>query len=269
MATMDVTKKTRLFLTALMTMGLASGLAACDGDNSIRITATTSSSDAKGVLKVVDTLKCPDAVGVLTRKGSADPGGASCTYGGPRGAEVVLYLARLDGTSAADVLRDYETRLSADIPNANARANIQVAETGSDDASIQAPGVNIQAKGDDATVSLPGLHIETKGDNATVRIGGINIAAKDGQGKRVDAPIVDIDAHGDRTLVRTQAPGEATRMTFVLADDSTETGPWRRVGFEARGPAGGPLVIATVRTKARDQGVFEAAKDLVTQNVGE
>jgi hypothetical protein len=266
---MDVTKPTRLLIPALMTLGLAAGLTACDGENSIRITATTTNSDAKGVLKVVDTLKCPDAVGVLTRKGSADPGGGSCTYGGPRGAEVVLYLARLDGKTAPEVLRDYETRLSADIPNANARANVRVADNGSNDASVQAPGVNIQAKGEDATVSLPGLHIETKGDNATVRIGGINIAAKDGQGKRVEAPIVDIDAHGDRTLVRTQAPGEATRMTFVLADDSADTGPWRRVGFEARGPAGGPLVIATVRTKARDEGVFEAAKDLVTQNVGE
>lgn len=269
MATMDVTKQTRTLITALLTLGLAGGLAACDGDNSIRITATTTNSDAKGVLKVVDTLKCPDTVGVLTRKGSADPGGASCTYGGPRGAEVVLYLARLDGKSAADVLRDYETRLSADIPNANARANVQTTATGQNDASVQAPGVNIQAKGDDATVSLPGLHIETKGENATVRIGGINIAAKDGQGKRTETPSVDIDTQGDRTLVRTQSPGEATRMTFVLADDSAETGPWRRVGFEARGPAGGPLVIATVRTKTRDEGVFDAAKDLVTQNVGE
>ncbi|WP_414756783.1 hypothetical protein, partial [Anabaena sp. CCY 9910] len=73
------------------------------------------------------------------------------------------YLARLDGKTAPEVLRDYETRLSADIPNANARANVRVADNGSNDASVQAPGVNIQAKGEDATVSLPGLHIETKG----------------------------------------------------------------------------------------------------------
>lgn len=269
MATMAVTKPSRLLITALMTAGLAGGLAACDGENGVRITATSSSTDGKGILKVVDTLKCPDTVGVLTRKGSADPGGASCTYGGPRGAEVVLYLVRLDGTTAADVLRDYEQRMSAEMPNSRSSAHVQVAGAGEDSATVQAPGVNIQAKGDDATVSLPGLHIETKGDNASVRIGGISFAAKDDSRNSADNPAVTVDANGDRTLVHTQSPGESTRMTFVLTDDSQGTGPWRRVGLEARGPAGGPLVIAAIRTKARDQGVFEAARELVTQNVGE
>jgi len=42
------------------------------------------------------------------------------------------------------------------------------------------------------------------------------------------------------------------------------------VGFEARGPVGGPLVIATVRSKDTNRGrAFEDARDLVTLNVGE
>ena len=248
------------------------GLAACDGENAVRITTTTSSSSSDapmGVLKVVDTLQCPDAVGVLTRKGSADPGGASCTYSGPRGAEVVLHLASLDDRTATDVLKTFERQAAADLPQAPVRIDARLAENGEENASVVAPGVNIQAKGEDATVSLPGIHIQTEGDNASVRIAGINIEAKDGQGVRTEKTTVSVDSSGETSQVRAQAPGEATRMTFILADDNAEAGGWRQVGFEARGPVGGPLVVATVRSKSRNDRVFDAAKDLVALNVGE
>lgn len=269
---MSVTVPYRLLTAGLMAAGLSAGLAACDGENAVRITTTTTTSSddsaPKGVLKVVDALQCPDTMGVLTRKGSANPGGGSCTYGGPRGSDVVLYLVKLDNRTAEDVLRDYEHRIMAEMPQAAVRIDARENETGEENASVQAPGVNIQAKGDDATVSLPGIHIQTQGDNATVRIAGINIQSRDGQGVRTEKTNVSVSSDGETTRVRTQAPGEATRMTFVLAGDQTEPGAWRQVGFEARGPAGGPLVIATVRSKARNDRVFDAAKDLVALNVG-
>ena len=106
----------------LIPLLMAAGVSACDGENAVRITTTTSSSDDKmGVLKVVDGLQCPQTVRTLTRKGSADPGGATCTYGGPRGSEVVLHLVKLDGRSAEQVLKDFETRVSADMPQAAAQ----------------------------------------------------------------------------------------------------------------------------------------------------
>ncbi|MEC8456513.1 MAG: methyltransferase type 11, partial [Pseudomonadota bacterium] len=74
---------------------------------------------------------------------------------------------------------------------------------------------------------------------------------------------------GETTQIRTQAPGDATRASFILADDDVPAGAWRQVGFEARGPAGGPLVIATVRSKSRHDRVFETAKDLIALNVGD
>jgi hypothetical protein len=56
----------------------------------------------------------------------------------------------------------------------------------------------------------------------------------------------------------------------MLTDSRPADAGWRLVGYEARGPAGGPIVIATVRAKDRDSdGVFDSAKDLVTLNVGE
>ena len=61
------------------TLCLAALTAACDGD-SVRISSThTENSDAKGALKVVQTLQCPQTLGTLTRKGSATAEGTVCT----------------------------------------------------------------------------------------------------------------------------------------------------------------------------------------------
>ena len=262
----------------LICLALATSLAACDGENSVQITTTQSSDDQKtGVLKVIDTLQCPDNLGVLTRKGLAAAGGANCVYGGPKGSDVVLHLVRLDDRPVDDVLRDFEDRVSAELPTTSARlapspaaeAAPAAAANGEETASVQAPGVNIQTRGEDASVRLPGLRIETQGDNASVRIGGINIRSKDDQNTRTETSTVSVDSNEKSTRVRTRAPGAATRMTYILSDDQPAAAGWRRVGFEARGPAGGPIVIAVVRSKdRRDGGVFDDARDLVALNVG-
>lgn len=262
----------------LLYLALSVSLAACDGDNSVRITTTSSNDDQDaGVLKVIDALQCPDSLGVLTRKGLIAAGGTSCVYGGPKGADVVLHLVKLDGRSVDDVLRDFEDRASTDLPHTVARlapgggnappapSTTEPTET----ASVQAPGVDIRARGDDASVNLPGLKIETQGDNASVRIGGINIQSKDGQNTRTETSSVSIDTNDNSTRVRTRAPGAATRMTYILADDQPSNAGWRQVGFEARGPSGGPIVVAVVRSKDRENGrIFDDAKDLVALNVG-
>ena len=66
------------------------------------------------------------------------------------------------------------------------------------------------------------------------------------------------------------ASGDATRASWILADNRASPGGWHRVGYEARGPVGGPLVVVTIRSRDRNgDRVFEDAKDLVTLNVGE
>ena len=272
------------------TLCLAALTAACDGD-SVRISSThTENSDAKGALKVVQTLQCPQTLGTLTRKGSATAEGTVCTYTGPRGSEVSLHLVKLDGASAADALKAFEDRLGASLPQAVAQLKAsaeeeaaRAAEAGQtptaapagDRASVRAPGVDIEAAGDDASVRLPGLHIESKGDQASVRIGGFHIDASDGEStvniKGADAgDNVSIQVHQDSAEIRTSAGGDATRANWILTDNRPSEAGWRLVGYEARGPAGGPLVVATVRSRDRDRGrVFEDAKDLVALNVGE
>lgn len=272
------------------------GLAACDEGSSVRISSTRSEdTDAKGVLKVVEALQCPQTMGSLTRKGSASAGGAVCTYVGPKGAEVSLHLVPLDGEPPADILKAFERRLSGDLPRAveqlaaseaaaaRASASAEVAAdtaeaaaATAERASVRAPGVAIDAHGDDASIRLPGMRIETRGDKASVRIGGFHIDADDSDGSaRItgsggDGDNVSINARDDAAEIRASAGGDATRVSWILTDNRPSESGWRLVGYEARGPVGGPLVVATVRSRDTNRGrAFEDAKDLVTLNAGE
>jgi hypothetical protein len=285
-------------------------LAACSDGSSVRISSTHSEdNDAKGVLKVVETLQCPQTMGSLTRKGSASAAGTVCTYVGPKGAEVSLHLVALDGEAPAAVLKAFERRLSGDLPRALAALNAAEAEAAraqveadtaaaaadtaaasaetarraadeaaaaGDRASVRGPGVAIDADGEDATVNLPGMRIETRGDKASVRIGGFHIDADDSNGSaRIsgaggNGDNVSINASNDAAEIRASAGGDATRASWILTDNRPSEAGWRLVGYEARGPVGGPLVIATVRSRDsnRDR-AFEDAKALVALNVGE
>ncbi len=290
-----------ILLTAVCTLGMLT--AACDGDRSVHISSTsTEDNDAKGVLNVVETLQCPQTMGSLTRKGSASNNGTVCIYVGPKGAEVTLQLVPLGDRTPPQVLKAFEERLSSDMPQAvaglraasraeadaaraeadavraeadAARAVARAEASVGDRASVRAPGVAIEAEGENADVRLPGMHIETNGDQASVRIGGFHIDANDSSGS-VDiqggdnGDSVSVRAQNDSAEVRAVASGDATRASWILTDNRPSAGGWRLVGYEARGPVGGPLVVATVRSRDRHRGrVFDDAKDLVALNVGE
>lgn len=265
-------------------------LSACD-DGGVRITSKTVTSE-DGVLKVVGALQCPETLGGLTRKGSASGDGLVCNYTGPRGAEVSLHLVQLGSSSVDDVLAGFETRLAADLPEAAARVGAQieqVAATGSTDqgeavsgsgpespegnssetAKVTVPGVSVEARDDRSSVRLPGIRIDTDGDRANVRIGGMHINATDGQQVQVRAPSVSINASDQATEVRASEQGEAIRAHYILTDAVPRPGGWALVGYEARGPRVGPIVVATVRAKEGNRdSVFEDARELVTLNVG-
>ncbi len=263
---------------------VSGGLAACGDDAGIRITTTRTGGEGQGVLRVVDTLQCPETQGSLTRKGTAQAGGKVCVYAGPRGAEVTLHLQPLDGTSVDEVLKAFEDRLSADMPQtiaaidasaAEDRADAEAAAASGDRATVEAPGVRVEAEGDKANIRAPGLSIDADGDRASIRIGGISIDADDSSSHvniegASDEGSVSVQAAADGTRVRTRASGDATRATWIVTDGQTRNIGWRLVGYEARGPVGGPLVIAVVRAKETGEDpVFEDARALVTLNVGE
>lgn len=282
----------------VMICALSALTAACDGERTIRISSTHTGEDGpRGVLKVVDALQCPQTIGTLTRKGSAHAGGTVCTYTGAKGAEVSLHLVRLDNTSVETVLQAFETRLSREMPlttarlraaeasaaaeaahadadaaRADAEAVRADATAAAEAATVRLPGVHIETRGEDADVKLPGINIESHGDRSSVRIGGINIQSTDGTGMvniRSGEDRVSIQSHADSTEVRTSTGGDSTRITWILTDPEASEAGWRLVGFEARGPQGGPVVIATIRSRDKERGqVFADARDLVTLNVG-
>lgn len=274
---------------------LSALLAACDGDG-VRITTTTNTDHdgKKGVLKVIDTLQCPQTMGVLTRKGSAQAEGTVCTYVGPRGAEVTLHLIALDGAPVDDVLKKFEDRLTRDMPSAaeaiangqrqaaRAEAEAARAEARAEQAGAQAEAAAARAEasagqsksaGDTAHVRLPGIAIDAQGEKANVRIGPIHIRADDENANvnvSGDGETVNIQAHDDGAEIRTRESGEATRATWLLTDGRRSQDGWRSVGYQARGPAGGPIVLVTVRTRERNHDrVFDSAEDLVSLNVGD
>lgn len=276
-----------------MICALSALLAACDGDG-VRITSTTKTDHdgKKGVLKVIETLQCPQTMGVLTRKGSAQDEGKVCTYVGPRGSEVTLHLIALGDTPVDAVLKAFEDRLTRAMPSAaeaiadsrreDARARAEAAGHQADAAAAQADAAAAQADaaathsksaGDRAKVRLPGLSVDAEGDKADVRIGPIHIRADDSNANvniSGDGETVNIQSHDDGAEIRTREAGGATRATWMLTDGRRSQEGWRSVGYQARGPEGGPIVLVTVRTKDRNRDrVFDAAEDLLSLNVGD
>ena len=273
----------------LMTICLAALVAACDSEPPIRISrdSGSESSSAGGPLRVVDTLQCPQTHEVLTRRGGPSADGRSCEYTGPRGSQVTLRLVTLDGEGLA-ALDALEAEVQAILPSAmervgganavaaadaSANASASASAGNGDSVAVQVPGVTIEAEGENATVRIPGISIDTDGGQSSVRIGGFNIRSDetgDHVDIRTDSEAVRIRAHEVAAEIRTRDTSEGVRATYILVDERGSDLGWRLVGYEARGPEGGPVVVALVRSKDRHEDeVFDAAKSLVALNVGE
>jgi hypothetical protein len=224
----------------------------------------------------VSQLQCPDHEGSLTRVSVATDG-LSCSYAGPRGAEVVLKLVKPEnGDSAA--LDDLDGQMNALMPEVQAKV-------GPPPTTPEPPKPpEGSTAGDDhehsANVDLPGLHIKAHGDHAEIRLPGVSIDADDdkrhgGSGEHGNAHIsvgggvVDIRAHNDAAIVRVRAKGPAVRADYRLADNSASPDGWRLVGYDAHGPSGGPLVVAVVKSKDPEENpLFRDAQRLVKRNTG-
>lgn len=274
----------------ILTVGLtAAALAGCDSERSVRISNTSSAGgDAVApVLKAVRTLQCPQTHGVLTRTATGADG-ISCTYSGPRGSEVILRLVSLDETDADAALRNLEAEVRELLPQAVGRlagaADVRAAEAeaaaaaesretgGVEDVHVRLPGLTVRSEGDSTTIRLPGISVDSDGASSNVRVGGLRIDADERSGD-VDIRSADdsvrVRASDDAAEIRTRASGGGVRATYILVDEEPSQVGWRLVGYEARGPEGGPLVVAVVRSKdRREDEVFDAAKDLVRLNVG-
>lgn len=227
-------------------------------------------------LRVISKLDCPDKQGALTRV-SAAADGLSCAYAG-NGAEILLRLVSLNGGDAEDALAPIETELKALMPTVRALAQAPGgAKEGRNKTSIHLPGIRIDASDDGADIKIGDMTINSDDGAAEVRINK-NVTVKDGKSTESVSVTTEEDGDGDVAIrasddgaeIRHSKKGGSIRSTLILASDKAPSG-YRVVGYEARGPKGGPIAVATVKAKDRDSGdhdVFKDMKALVRHNVG-
>lgn len=224
-------------------------------------------------LHAVSALDCPPEEGDLKLQGAATP--QQCNYAGGDGASVTLRLVDLKGGDPRAALADIEQAVNAEAPQAVRSTptppNPGAAASGSGD--WQDGGARNRAD-----IDLPGLHIHSQGSGrADVDVGGVHVTARDHGTGHDDAHVVvdgghggvTVDAHDGGAQVRIEESGKGVRLAYFL--ESEEPGPhgYRVAGYEARGPSGGPIVVAEVLSKDRDDDdLRHDARNLLRHNVG-
>jgi hypothetical protein len=208
--------------------------------------------------RAVTSLNCPDSVGALSRKAmGAD--GKSCDYAGSDGEAVGLQLISLQGTNANDALAPLEAKLRAEAPGA-AQTQSSAAGPNEGRVDIDLPGIHIHAAGNDKSDNGGGeVHI---GRDVEIKGGG-NTVVSGGDGT------VDIHAHDKGAEIRVDESHGNVRRDFILASDTPGPNGYKVAAYSARGPEGGPLVVASMLAKSDDRDRLEDdIHELLRDNVG-
>lgn len=186
-------------------------------------------------LRAPAKLDCPAETGDLTRTAQS-PDGQWCDYAGQRGETVRLRLLPLNGQTPSEALAPTRAQLHALAP---------VYRT--------AMPANYSGTGDSADVNVPFVHVHKDGDRADVRLFGIfHIVGHDH-----DAD-VDRNRGQEHTSVRAGLRGAEVvadkigrsnaSLVYVLAGSHRYSSGYRAVGYVAKGPVTGPLVVAEFRS---------------------
>ena len=185
-------------------------------------------------------LDCPQTQGSLTRV-SAAADGSSCEYRRDDGEQVSLVRLALTGASPQAGLAPIEASLKALLPpRKEAAAKEDHSESdGKDSARIDVPGVHIDAHGDKAEVRVFGVTIDADNNKANVNagIGG-------------DKAVISADETGAE-IRATDEHGANANMVLMLASDHPGPTGLYSVGYIARGPSTGPLVVAEFKNPRR------------------
>ena len=230
-------------------------------------------SHAHAKLKPVARLTCPHDQGKLNLA-SASQDGRACDYAGPDGAQI--HLSLLDTGGQPDVvLTKVETDLRTLVPPAPPKPPAAPSPP-----SPPAPPTPPGGKHNDVHIDLPGVSIHAGDENARIRVAGISIDADDrsntvhmeGGHMPFHHGQFTIDANDNGAIIRTRRVGPDVNETLILAADQPGPEGWRAVGYQARGPRAGPLVVAVVKMKADDHDrhdeMFDDVQSLVKKSAG-
>ncbi len=208
--------------------------------SNISMDSSSSEVDANGAaLKTVSSLTCPTDVGDLTRTGQASDG-KSCDYAGPNDETVHLSLVDLAGRPVIDSLSPMKAELDGLV-------HVSV------DNGPVAIHASKDANGDHAKVDLPFVHVDADGDNAKVKLFGINIDAKGDHAVVHGAPGLKnatvYAGPGGAKVVAEDVGATNAALVYILASDTAGASGYHAVGYVAKGPVAGPLVVAEFKAK--------------------
>lgn len=159
-------------------------------------------------------------------------------------------------------------------------AAVDAAATVTDDRNSASDEDNLDIDADDnVEVDMPGIKVHTKGENADINVFGVHIDADDSHDK-VHVQKVPKSGYGRSLIVDANDNGAVVRMghtsrsnyrgTVIYAMDRAGPQGYYTVGYVARGPRKGPLVVATVKSKTEKdadihghEGIFHDATRLV------
>ena len=179
-------------------------------------------------------LDCPASSGDLTRTAQS-PDGQWCDYAGQRGETVRLRLMPLNNQTPSEALAPVRTQLHGLVP-----------------VYRQAMPVNYSA-GDSADVDVPFVHVHKDGDRSDVRLFGIfHIVGRDHDSNAdkdhgQEHASVHAGLHGAEVVADKVGRNNAS-LVYVLAGAHRYASGYRAVGYVAKGPVTGPLVVAEFRS---------------------
>jgi len=187
-------------------------------------------------LRAPATLDCPASTGDLTRiSQSAD--GQWCDYRGDRGETVRLRLVPLRGLSPSEALAPTRAELHALVPVYRDAIPADYNDGPGDRADVDVPFVHVHANGDQADVRLFGIfHIVSRDHDADIDVG---------HGRK--HTVVHAGLRGAEVIADEVGKTNAS-LVYVLAGNHRHASGYQAVGYIAKGPVNGPLVVAEFRS---------------------
>ncbi len=179
-------------------------------------------------------LDCPANAADLTRTVQS-PDGQWCDYAGQHGETVRLRLTPLNGQTPSDALAPMRAQLHGLVPVYH-----------------QPMPINYSG-GDSADVDVPFVHVHKDGDRADVRLFGIfHIVGHDhdsdfDKDRGQEHTSVHAGLHGAEVVADKVGRNNAS-LVYVLAGSHRYSSGYRAVGYVAKGPTAGPLVVAEFRS---------------------
>jgi hypothetical protein len=189
-------------------------------------------------LRAPAKLDCPADAGDLTRTAQS-PDGQWCDYAGLHGEIVRLRLAPLNGQTPSQALAPTRAQLHALAPVYRDAIPINYGDGPGNRADVDVPFVHVHANGDRADVRLFGIfHISGRNHERDADI--------DSDHGRKHAA-VHAGLHGAEVIADDIGRNNAS-LVYVLAGRHRYGSGFRAVGYIAKGPVTGPLVVAEFRS---------------------